>query len=148
MLNEITVLDALQSVIISDGNEYLPEGMTRLSWTNVLRDIPSVDNMPSDAAVYIVPDMSSNSTKTMCSDESTLEATLTIICKRDTHANLESKAYTYAYAIYRALRNNQSLNGVVSFTLPYEEQFYPEVEMNRNVQGLDVSVSISYEKDF
>lgn len=148
MVNEQTVLNALQNVLINEVNQYLDPEYTRLSEANVLRDIPSVDRMPADSAVYIIEDRAEFEPRTTCSDVSTMHVDITIIAKRDTRKNLDAKVDAYHQGIYQALKSNMDLNGVVDFTFIEETVFYPEVEMNESVQGLDISVAIQYEKNF
>ena len=53
MTNELTVLNALQSVLIANVNQYLTEGWTQLTSKNVILEWPEVEAMTADTTVFI-----------------------------------------------------------------------------------------------
>ena len=71
-----------------------------------------------------------------------------IVCRKDKQENLTRKVYGYFNAIYSLLRSNWSLDGEVDFAEITDADFYPAVEGNRNIQAIEVSVSVRYTKDF
>lgn len=148
MIDELSVLQALQTTIIEDVNQYLDSNMSRFSEANVIRDFPSVSLMPSDVAIFIIPDRAVYENLATTSDKSEFTVMIELLCKRDTQKNLEEKAYAYFNALYLALRRNMSLGGVVDFTELSEGEFFPAVEMNKNVQGIESTCTLHYTKDF
>ena len=148
MTNELTILEALQNVLISDVNQYLPEDCTPLSCKNVIMEFPSVDDMPSDATVFINGNYAEYEELATINDVSTFTVSIFLIVKRDTKRALTVKMYKYFNGIYQAIRKSMTLGGVVDFTMITDADFYPAVEMNKNVQGVEISLAVHYTKDF
>ena len=115
---------------------------------NVAIDFPDTDLMPKATMFYIVPNWADYEALSTESDNSTFNVALFILCKKDRQENLTRKIYGYFNALYSLLRTNIGLDGYVDFTDVNDAEFYPAVEGNRNVQGVEVSVSIRYTKDF
>ena len=98
--------------------------------------------------LYIQPNWADYENLSTESDFSTFGIALFIICKKDTQENLTKKIYGYFNALYSLLRTNISLDGEVDFSSITDADFYPAVEGNRNVQAIEVSIAVSYTKDF
>ena len=148
MTNELTVLEAIQSVLISNVNQYLDEGYTSLSSNNVIMEWPDVDGMKDDVTVFINGNYAEYEELATTNDQSTFTVSIFLLVKRDTISNLTTKMYRYFNGIYQALRKSMSLNGVVDFTMITDADFFPAVEANKNVQGVEITVAVHYTKDF
>lgn len=148
MINELTVLEALQSVLVSDVNKFLAEGWTQLTTNNVVLEWPDVDGMKDDVTVFINGNYAEYTELATTNDESTFTVSVFLMVKRDTKLNLTQKMYRYFNGIYQALRESMSLNGVVDFTMITDADFFPAIEANTNVQGVEITVAVHYTKDF
>lgn len=150
MKDEMTVIEGLRATIINGINEHLLESevLTPLSEDNVLIDFPDTDRMPKSTMFYIQPNWADFENLTTESDASVFNVAVFILCKRDKEVNLTKKIYGYFNALYSLLRRNTSLDGVVDFTEVTNSEFYPAVEANKSIQGVEVSVSVRYTKDF
>ena len=148
MINELTVLEALQSVLVSDVNQFLAEGWTQLTTNNVVLEWPDVDGMKDDVTVFINGNYAEYTELATTNDESTFTVSVFLMVKRDTRSNLTQKMYTYFNGIYQSLRESMSLNGVVDFTMITDADFFPAIEANKNVQGVEITVAVHYTKDF
>lgn len=148
MTNELTVLEAIQSVLISNVNQYLDEGYTALSSNNVIMEWPDVDGMTDDVTVFLNGNYAEYEELATINDQSTFTVSIFLLVKRDTISNLTTKMYKYFNGIYQALRKSMSLNGVVDFTMVTDADFFPAVEANKNVQGVEITVAVHYTKDF
>lgn len=148
MTNELATLEALRDVLIDEVNPYLPVDYTKLSSKNVLFEFPDSDTMPSDVTVFINGNYAEYEELATINDSATFTVSVFLIVKRDTKVNLTRKMYTYFNGIYQTLRSNLSLNQTVDFTRIPSADFYPAIEADKNVQGVDISVEIHYTKDF
>ena len=144
MTNELTVLEALKTVIETEIQQFLPEG----SDFGVLIDFPDVDQMPKKNMYYLQPDYAEFSNMAVQSDLSEFKISVFILCKRDTQENLTIKSYAFFKALYELLRTDISLDGTVDLTDIVDADFFPAVEGNPNVRGVEVHVSVRYTKDF
>ena len=118
MRNELTILNALKTVVQTQLSSHLQENLDPIGERNVESDL------------------------------SNFGIALFIICRKDTQENLTKKIYGYFNALYSLLRTNISLDGEVDFSSITDADFYPAVEGNRNVQAIEVSIAVSYTKDF
>ena len=148
MKNELTILLKLQSVIQTQLNTHLSEDIPQIGENNVLTDFPDVDLMPRNTMLYLIPNWAEYESLSTNSDNSTLNISVFILCKKDKQENLIRKIHGYFIALYTLLRKNMSLDGEVDFTDINDVDFYYAVEGNKNVQGAEISVSIRYTKDF
>ena len=150
MKDEMTVIEGLRGAIIKGINDHLPksEVLTPLDENNVVIDFPDTDRMPKSTMLYIQPNWAEFENLSTESDSSIFSVAVFILCKRDKSENLTKKTYGYFNALYSLLRRNISLDGVVDFTEVTNSEFYPAVEANRSIQGVEVSVSLRYTKDF
>lgn len=146
----MTVIEGLRATIINGLNAHLPESevLAPIGEDNVLIDFPDTDRMPKSTMFYIQPNWADFENLTTESDSSIFSVAVFILCKRDKSENLTKKIYGYFNALYSLLRRNTSLDGVVDFTEVTNSEFYPAVEANRSIQGVEVSVSLRYTKDF
>lgn len=148
MKNELTILNQMKVVLQSYLNDHLLEGIPKIDEKSVVIDFPDIDLMSKATMLYIVPNWADYEVLSTESDVSTFNLAIFILCKKDRQENLTTKVYGYFNALYSLLRTNISLDGYVDFTDVKEAEFYPAVEGNKNVQGVEVSVSIRYTKDF
>lgn len=148
MKNELTILNQMKTVLQGQLNDHLETGLEQIDEHNVAIDFPDTDLMPKATMFYIVPNWADYEALSTESDNSTFNLALFILCKKDRQENLTKKIYGYFNALYSLLRTNIGLDGYVDFTDVNDAEFYPAVEGNRNVQGVEVSVSIRYTKDF
>ena len=148
MKNELTILNALAGVIQRQFSEYLTHDLAPISERNVVIDFPDTDQMPMKTMLYIQPNWANYETLTTESDDSTFNIAVFVICKKDSQENLTRKVYGYYNALYRLLKTNMTLDCEVDFCSIDDADFYPAVEGNRNIQAIEVSVSVRYTKDF
>ena len=148
MTNELTVLQAIQTVLISNVNQYLEQGWTALSAKNVIMEWPDVDNMTDDVTVFLNGNYAEYEELATINDASTFTVSVFLMVKRDTKSNLTTKLYTYFNGIYQAIRKSMDLNHTVDFTMITDADFYPAIEANTNVQGVEITVAVHYTKDF
>ncbi|MBO4393408.1 MAG: hypothetical protein J5800_03605 [Spirochaetales bacterium] len=148
MRNELTILNALKTVVQTQLNDYLDENLPNLGERNVAIDFPDTDQMPMKTMLYIQPNWANYEDLSTESDLSNFGITLFIVCKKDTQENLTRKIYGYFNALYSLIRANISLDGEVDFSSITDADFYPAVEGNRNIQAIEVSITVTYTKDF
>ncbi len=148
MKNELTILNALAGVIQRQLSEYLTHDLAPISERNVVIDFPDTDQMPMKTMLYIQPNWANYENLSTESDLSTFGIAVFIVCKKDTQENLTKKTYGYFNALYELLRTNISLDGEVDFASITDADFYPAVEGNRNVQAIEVSIAVTYTKDY
>lgn len=148
MRNELVIINSLKTVIQSQLNSHLDQSLETISEKNVAIDFPETDQMPMKTMLYIQPNWANYEALTTESDSSLFNMAVFIVCKKDKMENLTRKVYGYFNALYSLLRTNWSLSGEADFTEITDADFYPAVEGNRNVQAIEVSVSVRYTKDF
>lgn len=148
MRNELTILNSLKTVMQTQLNDHLDPQTETISERNVVIDFPDIDLMPMKTMLYIQPNWANYEDLSTESDMSTFNIAVFIVCKKDKQENLTRKVYDFFNALYSLLRTNWSLNGEADFTQITDADFYPAVEGNRNVQAIEVSVSVRYTKDF
>ena len=148
MTNELNVLEQMVRVIGDHLNEYLDEQLPVITDKQVLLEFPDVDKMPYPVMFYVQPDYAAYESETTCSDSTDFRIAVFLLCKRDTRANLTIKTYGYYNALYELLKKNYTLYGAIAGTQIIETHFYPAVEANPNVQGVELSVSTEFTKDF
>jgi len=148
MTNELTILEKLQDVIGAQLNSYLPQDIAEISEKQVLIEFPDVDKMPYGTMFYVYPNYAEYDDLTTCSDDAYLRVSVFLLCKKDTRANLTIKTYAYYNSLYALLRKNTSLDGVATSSAIESTDFYPAVEGNPNVQGIELTVNIRFAKDF
>lgn len=148
MINELDIMQRMVSVIQNDLNGYLAEGLEAIVPGQVVLDIPDPDKMAYPVMFYVFSDYAEYEEHTTESDKGTFRLTVFIICKRDTQANLMVQSHGYYNALHDLLRSNTNLGGLVDFTMVESATFYPAVDANPNIRGVEVSVHTEYEIDF
>lgn len=148
MRNELTILNALKTVVQTQLSDYLPNTLDSIGERNVAIDFPETDQMPMKTMLYIQPNWANYENLSTESDLSVFGITVFIVCKKDTQENLTRKIYGYFNALYELLRTNITLDGEVDFVSITDADFYPAVEGNRNIQAIEVSITVTYTKDF
>ena len=114
----------------------------------VLIDFPSVDQMPAPSTVFMLPDYAEYESLATVNDRAEFRVNVWILCKRAPKADLTTKVYQIYNEIYELLRKDTDLGGYVDFSEVRSADFYPAVEMNKNVQGIEMSLAIQYTKDW
>lgn len=148
MINELTVIEAMETTIESNINTYLSSDLSSLSSANVTIDFPDVDLMPKDVMIYLHPNYAQYEALATTNDRSLFTVSVFLLCKRDTKVNLTKKMFGYYNALYETLRRHMELSGTVDFSSVTNVEFYPAIDMNKNVQGAEISVAVEYTKDF
>lgn len=154
MVNELAILERFKKVIEEQLNNYLDDSgedgrmLPSIDCRNVTIDFPDVDQMPKSVMFYLQPNYSNYETLSTESDLASFTISLFVICKRDKQENLTKKIYHYMNAVYKLFRTNISLDGMVDFVDITDADFYPAVEGSRNVQAVELSISIRYTKDW
>ena len=148
MVNELTVIEALETTIEGNINTYIVEGLPALSSANVTIDFPDVDSMPKDVMIYLYPNYAQYEPLATRNDRSYFTVSIFLLCKRDKQANLAKKMFGYFNALYETIRKHMELGGVADLSSVTNGEFYPAVDMNKNVQGAEISVTVEYTKDF
>ena len=148
MTSELTVLTALQSVLVANVNQYLQEGWTTLTNKNVIFEWPEVEAMTADATVFINGNYAEYEELATINDVSTFTISVFLMVKRDTQSNLTTKMYTYFNGIYQAIRKSMDLNHTVDFSMVTDADFFPAIEANKNVSGVEITLAVHYTKDF
>lgn len=148
MTSELTVLTALKSVLVANVNQYLQQGWTTLTNKNVIFEWPEVEAMTADATVFINGNYAEYEELATINDVSTFTISVFLMVKRDTQSNLTTKMYTYFNAIYQSIRKSMDLNHTVDFSMITDADFFPAIEANKNVQGVEITLAVHYTKDF
>lgn len=148
MKNEYTVLQALATVIGNQIGQYIDVELPTLTSDNVLIDFPNTDKMPKNSMIYVQPDFAEYQALATQNDQASFRVSVFVICKRDTQAELSLKYLSYFNALYELLRTNTDLDGAVDFVDIINTDFYPAIEGDFNVKGVEISVSVRYTKDF
>lgn len=148
MSTALQILTAVKTVTAGQLNEYLDEDIAPISATNVEIGFPIVDLMPHKDMIYIQPSYAEFEPLTTTSDSVGFKISIFIIDKKDTRENLTVKNHAYYEALCALLRNNNELDGAVSEVLINNATFYPAVESNPNVVGVEVEITLGYEKDY
>ncbi len=129
-------------------NQYIDSELPTLGTDNVLIDFPVTDKMPKPSMIYIQPDFAEYEPLATQNDSASFRVSVFVICKRDKQSELDLKYLGYYNALYQLLRTNTDLDGEVDFVDIADTEFYPAVEGDFNVKGVEVSVSVRYTKDF
>ena len=81
---------------------------------------------------------------TMEEDNLSMSVRLSIICKRDESTKLRNKVFNIKSAIYRILRNNQSLDNTVDLITIDNYTYYPQLFLEIGIVGMDIDVTVDY----
>jgi hypothetical protein len=149
---ELQVLNQLELFIAENINTYLEQGeeflIEEISQDNVKVDYPDTDNMKRDTMFFIVPDTENFDELTINSDLADLNTTLYILCKKDKQENLIKKVFAYFSSLYLCIKSDTTLSSFVDATNLTSMDFYPAVEGNKSVVGIEVRLNIHFTKDF
>lgn len=153
MKTDLQITNKFEKIIAQHLNEYLDkvecsEVLEKISAKNVVQDFPDVDNSTCPTMFWIVPSYGENEELSVGSDFSTLQITLFITSKRDKQCNLQKKVFGYLAALELLFWNYTDLEGDADFTDITSYDFYPAIEGNRNVAGIEVTVRVQYAKEF
>ncbi len=147
-ISELDIMKAMVSVISTELNSHLAQDIPEITEGQVVLDLPDPDKMPFSNMFYVLPDYAEYEEKTTESDRASFRLTVFILCKRDTGENLTEKSHGYYNALRDLLRTDTTLGALVDFTFVESATFYPAVDANPNVRGVEVSVRTTYELDF
>ena len=153
MKNELTIIKQLRDVVDAELNPVTPtrdgqDPEPTAPEIPVVIDFPSVDRMPASNVVWMLPDYAEYEWLGTESDNASLRVRMWILSKRAPQSDLFSTVYRIYNQIYELLRQDTSLSGYVDFTEVNSADFVDAVEMNRNVQGVFVTLVIRYTKDY
>jgi hypothetical protein len=151
-MKEKQVLDGIKTFIVNNINSYVEEPVDleieTITDDYVAVEFPDTDSMRKSVMFYIVPDNEDFEYLTMSSDLASFNSTIFILIKKDTQENLITKAFTYFSALYQAIRNDPTLTSVVDETTIQTMEFYPAVEANKAIVGVEAKLLIKYAKEF
>jgi hypothetical protein len=157
MKTELEVLQQLQTFISTNLNTYItnPHDLDEedldipdITISNVVIDYPDTDNMKCETMFYIVPDIENFNNLTMSSDLAELDATIFILTKKDKQENLISKIFAYFSAFYQCIKADSSINSYVDNTNLSTMEFFPAVEGNKSIVGIEVHLQMQFTKDY
>lgn len=153
MKTDLQITNTLERIIAEDLNDYLSqvecsEELQEIDENNVTQDFPDVDNSRKNTMFWLVPSYGENDELTVGADLTTLQITIFITSKRDKNCNLQKKVYGYFAALELLLWNNTNLDGEADFTDISSYDFYPAIDGDRNVAGIEVTVKIQYAKEY
>ena len=148
MINELTIIEKMEKTIEDNINTYIEGDVPYLSAANVTIDFPDVDQMPRDVMIYLHPNYAEYENLATTNDRSVFTVAVFLLCKRDTRQSLTKKTFVYFNALYETLRRHMELEGTVDFSRVTNAEFYPAIDLNKNVQGAEISVTVEYTKDF
>ena len=154
MINKLTVLNTLELYIARYLNDYLDEveGMDiplpRIIDKSVSQTFPAVDSQPMPNMFNLVVTYEENESLSVGSDLCTLNVSVFITCKRDKSSNLQKKVNGYATAFQLMLWHHQNLDGLVDMCDVTNADYYPAVEGDINVAGVEMTITIQYAKEY
>jgi len=151
-MKEWEVLEKVKSFLVDHINSNVEAiaGLTidTISADNILIDYPDTDSMKNNVMFYIVPENEDFTYLTLSSDLASMYATIYILVKRDNQQNLIKKAFSYFSAMYQTIREEPSLGGEVDEATFETMEFYPAVEANKSIVGIETKILIKYAKEF
>jgi len=157
MKTELQVLKQLETYIPTNLNSYIdnphnsdPEDLDIVDITssNVLIDYPDTDKMPCPTMFYIVPDIVNFENLTMSSDVAFFDVTVFLLCKKDKQENLITKIFAYYAALYECIKADISLGGYVDDTDMSTMEFFPAVEGQKTIVGMEIHLKLQFTKDY
>jgi hypothetical protein len=84
----------------------------------------------------------------MSSDLAVMDVTIYLLSKKDKQESLITKVFTYFTALYRCLKADISLNSIVDTTNLITMEFYPAVEANKSIVGMEIKIQMEFTKDY
>lgn len=148
MVNEITIMRALKEVIETELNNYTDDSLDNIDTKNVIIDFPNVDLMTKKTCIFIQPNYGEYENLSTNSDDSSFSMNIFILCKRDKHESLVEKVFGFYNALYKLIRTNITLNETVDFVDIESFDYYPQVEANSGVVGIEALITCRYTKDY
>ena len=154
MKTDLTILCKLEELIGNHLSDYLDkvEGLDfelpEIKPINVIQDFPDTDNMRCSTMFNIVAQYGENEELTIQSDLATLDVSVFITAKRDKSTNLQKKVFGYYSAFEIMLWNHQNLDGLTDFADVVSADYYPAVEGDINVAGIEISIQLKYAKEY
>lgn len=147
MVNELEILHKLRDVIVNNLNNYItyPE---EISSKNVLIEFPDVDLMVKRTMIYLQSNYGEYENLSTESDESSYHVSLFILCKKDNIQSLTEKAFDIYNGLYKLFRTNMTLDNYVDFVDIESFDFYPAIEGNKNVVGIEMLLNIRYCREY
>lgn len=153
MKTDLQITKSLELLIAENLNDFLKdvdceEELEEIDEKNVIQDFPDVDNSRKNTMFWIVPSYGENDELSVGSDFTTLQVSLFITSRRDKNCNLQKKVYGYFAALELLLWNHTNLHGEADFTDISSYDFYPAIDGDRNVAGIEVTIKIQYAKEY
>lgn len=145
MTSELKILTKIKELIIREYSNYKEaDDNTVLNDKNVVIDLCDPDKMTDDVGVWIDTRGVDVNDYTMEEDNLSMSVRLSIICKRDESTKLRNKVFNIKSAIYRILRNNQSLDNTVDLITIDNYTYYPQLFLEIGIVGMDIDVTVDY----
>lgn len=154
MVNNLTICNHLEQLIGEHLNEYLDkiEGLDftlpEISQKCVSQSFPDVDSQPTPTYFNIVPTYSENTELSVGSDFCTLNVSLFISCRRNKAINLQKMVNGYTAAFELLLWSHQNLDGLTDICDVVSCDYYPAINGDVNVAGVEISLAIQYAKEY
>ena len=147
-MTELGVMRALYNVLIRDINNYTSNAVESLDDRNIVIDFPSVDMMPKATVLYLQQNYTDYDSLTVNTDNSSMHISVFILCKKDKGTVLQEKVNAIYEGLYKLLKTNPTLDGVVTYCSIESFDYYPAIEGNSTVKGAEVSVNLIFEKEW
>lgn len=153
MKTDLQITNQFEKIIAEHLNDYLDqiqcgEKLEKISNKNIEQAFPDVDNSKCPTMFWIVPSFGENEELSVGSDFTTLQITLFITSKRSAPCNLQKRVFGYLAALELLIWNYSDLEGDADFTDITSYDFYPAIEGNKNIAGMEVTVRVQYAKEF
>lgn len=154
MISTLLILNNLEKLIAEHLNDYLDdvEGvdvkLPEIGARNVSQDFPDTDSMPMPNMFNIVASYSENEELSVGSDLSTLNVSVFISCKREKSSVLQKRVLGYVSAFEMLLWHHQNLDNTTDMCDVVSCDYYPAIQGDINVAGVEISLAIQYAKEY
>ena len=152
MTNNLTILNKLEKLIGERLNDYLDKvdgldiELPKIIDKNVMQDFPDVDSMRCPTMFWVLQTYSENEELTTNSDFCTMNVSVFLTCRRNKAVNLQKMVNGYTAAFEMFIWHNQSLDNLVDMCNVTSADFYPAVQDDPGVSGVEISLQIQYQK--
>lgn len=153
MKSDLQITNSFERILAKHLNDFLDqvqceEKLEKISEKNIEQSFPDVDSSKCPTMFWIVPTYGQNEELSVGSDFTTLQITLFITSKRSAPCNLQKRVFGYLAALELLLWNYSDLGGDVDFTDISTYDYYPAIEGNKNIVGIEVVIRVQYAKEF
>lgn len=145
MTSELAIMEKIRSIIVSNYANYKnPDDDTVITNNDVMVDICDPDRMKSNVGIWIDARSITVDDYTTDEDSLSLSIRLSIICKREESTILRNRIFNIKSALYRILRNNQSLDQMVDLITIDSYNYYPQLFLEIGIVGMDIDCTVDY----